>query len=63
VAKPSSSGLQIVPPPPRRRDRRPAAIAATVVFGGDLIALGSAMLVTRPSNGVSAFYALTAMAA
>ena len=57
-----SDALQIVPPP-RRRDRRPAAIAATVVFGGDLIALGSAMLVTRPADGVNAIYALIAMVA
>ncbi|MDQ1535162.1 MAG: hypothetical protein QOF28_2923 [Actinomycetota bacterium] len=60
----ASDGLQIVPPPPRHRDRRPAAIAATVVFGGDLIALGSAMLVvTRPAQGTNAVYALFALAA
>ncbi len=55
--------LQIVPPPARRRDRRPAAIAATVVFGGDLIALGTAMLATRPAQGVDAIYAIFAMVA
>ena len=56
--------LQIVPPPSKRRDRRPAAIAATVVFGGDLIAIGSAMLiVTRQAEGANAIYALLAMAA
>jgi exopolysaccharide biosynthesis polyprenyl glycosylphosphotransferase len=55
--------LQIVPPPPRRRDRRPAAIAATVVFGGDLIALGAAMLIARPAEGVNALYAVLAVVA
>ena len=59
----SPDALQIVPPPPRHRDRRPAAIAATVVFGGDLIALGAAMLVTRPAQGVNAIYAIVAMVA
>ena len=58
-----SDALAIVPPPNRHRDRRPAAIAATVVFGGDLIALGSAVLVTRPAAGVNALYALVAMVA
>ena len=63
VALGGSDALQIVPPPPPPGDRRPAAIAATVVFGGDLIALGSAMLVTRPADGVNAIYALFAMVA
>jgi len=58
-----SDALQIVPPPPRQRDRRPAALAATVVFGGDLIALGSAVLVTRPAGPVNAIYAIVAMIA
>src|SRR5690242_12769024 len=55
--------LQLVPLPIRRRDRRPAAIAATVVFGGDLVALGAALLLIRPAAGANAVYALLAMAA
>ena len=55
--------LQLVPVPIRRRDRRPAALAATVVFGGDLIALGAALLLTRPAAGADAVYALLAMVA
>jgi exopolysaccharide biosynthesis polyprenyl glycosylphosphotransferase len=55
--------LQLVPLPIRRRDRRPAAIAATVVFGGDLIALGAVLLLMRPATGANAVYALLAMAA
>jgi exopolysaccharide biosynthesis polyprenyl glycosylphosphotransferase len=58
-----SDALQIVPPPPRHRDRRPAAIAATVVFGGDLIALGAAMLIARPAEEVNVTYAVFAMVA
>ena len=56
--------------PDRPAARRAAAtaarprIAATVVFGGDLIALGAAMLVvTRPADGANAIYALLAMVA
>jgi len=59
----SPDALQIVPPPSRHHDRRPTAIAATVVFGGDLISLGAAVLVTRPAAGVNALYALVAMVA
>jgi exopolysaccharide biosynthesis polyprenyl glycosylphosphotransferase len=33
------------------------------VFGGDLIAIGSALLITRPAGGADAIYALLAMAA
>jgi len=58
-----SDALQIVPPLTYRRDRRPAAIAATVIFGGDLIALGAALLLTRPAAGANATYAILAMAA
>jgi exopolysaccharide biosynthesis polyprenyl glycosylphosphotransferase len=57
-----SDALQIVPPPHRHRDRRPAAIAATVIFGGDLIALGTAMLVAaRPAGAANATYAIFAV--
>jgi exopolysaccharide biosynthesis polyprenyl glycosylphosphotransferase len=55
-----SEALQIVPPP-RRRDRRPAAIAATVVFGGDLIALGIAMLIAGPAGSANVTYAIFAV--
>jgi exopolysaccharide biosynthesis polyprenyl glycosylphosphotransferase len=63
AARAGSDALQIVPPPAKRRDRRPAAIAATVVFGGDLIALGLAMLVIQPTAGVNAAYAILAVVA
>ncbi len=59
LAPGGSDALQIVRPSATapRRDRRPAAIAATVVFGGDLIALGAALLVARRADHVSALYA------
>ena len=52
-----SDALQIVrSATPPRRDRRPAAIAATVVFGGDLIALGAALLIARSSARADLLY-------